>query len=203
MTMTTVAAPRSAKAPSAPWGLARCAQAATAAAAVADVFRAAAVRERSLHPTASSSGLASMVFVYLMTLAVVLFLVWLARCRRNAQVLSPEAPLPGRGWLIGAWFVPGVNFVVPRGFVLAIGRESSAAWGRGAVLVNLWWAAWVVHAVVVTVGSRVAPGSMGFLVVSSGLMVAAAGLLGVVIQRVTGLQGAAVVVGAAPVDETA
>ncbi|MCX4996591.1 hypothetical protein [Streptomyces longwoodensis] len=61
----------------APWILARCAQAATAVAAAADVFRAAAVRDHVLHATAASqhrSGLVSMVFVDLMTVAVVLVL---------------------------------------------------------------------------------------------------------------------------------
>ncbi|MHC5904798.1 DUF4328 domain-containing protein [Streptomyces sp. S6] len=197
------AAPGSSRTASAPWALARCTQAAIAVAAVADGFAATVARDRYLHPTDAPAGFASMVFVYLMTLAIVLFLVWLDRSWRNARALSPDAALPGRGWTIGIWFVPVANFFVPRGFVLAIGRASSAAWGRGTLLVNLWWAAWVAHAVVLVVGRQVDPGSVGFLVVSSGLMVAAGVLLGVVIQRVTGLQGAALGVGAAPVGETA
>jgi hypothetical protein len=44
------------------------------------------------------SGFISMIFLYLMALAIVLFLVWLARSRRNAQELSPGASLPSRGW---------------------------------------------------------------------------------------------------------
>ncbi|MET8983315.1 DUF4328 domain-containing protein [Streptomyces sp. NPDC004539] len=190
MTMTTAAAHR------APRTLARFAQAAILVAAVADVFREVAVRNRHLHPTDASrhdSGFASIVFVYLMTLAVVLFLVWLARSRHNAQALSPGASLPGRVWTIGAWFVPGVHFFVPRGFVLGIGRASSPAWGqrRETALVNLWWGAWVGHAAVLTVGGRVAPGSMTVLVAASGLMCVAAVLLGVVIERVTALQSTA------------
>ncbi|MCG7209600.1 DUF4328 domain-containing protein [Streptomyces arenae] len=120
-------------------------------------------------------------------------LVWLARSRRNAQELSPEASLPSRGWTIGAWFIPVVNFFVPRRFVLDIGHASSASWeqNRGARLVNLWWAAWVTHAVVLVVGDRVAPGSMAFLVVAEALMIAAAVLLGLVIERITALQSAA------------
>ncbi|MFF4248845.1 hypothetical protein ACFYY2_30875 [Streptomyces sp. NPDC001822] len=80
-----------------PWILARSAQAAIGAAAVADVFRAAAVRDRDLHADAPAhtSGSASQVFACLMALAIVLFLVWLARSRRNAQELSPAGP-PGR-----------------------------------------------------------------------------------------------------------
>lgn len=201
--MTTAAASRTPavpRPPKAPWVLARLAQAAIAAAAVADVFRATAVREHALHPE-TPSGPASMIFVYLMNLAVVLFLVWLARVRRNAQALSPDAPLPDRFWTIVAWFIPVLNLVFPRGFLLAIGRASSPSWGRGTLLVNLWWAAWVGHVVVLGISGWVGPEPVGFVVASSGLMIVAAGLLGVVIQRVTALQGAAL--GAVAVAETA
>ena len=162
--------------------------------AVADVFRAAAVRDDHLHHTgASESGFVSMVFVYLMTLTIVLFLVWLTQSRRNAQELTPGASVPSRGRTIGMWFVPLVNLVVPRGIVLAIGRASSASWEekRDTALVNAWWAAWVGHALVLTVVSRLAPGSMAFLVVEEALMIAAAVLAGLVIERITALQNAA------------
>jgi len=179
----------------APRFLARSAQAVIAAAAVADVFRAAALRDHYLHPTDASlhrSGFISMIFLYLMTVATVLFLVWLARSRRNAQELSPGATVPSPGWTIGAWFVPVVNLVAPRRFVLDIGRAGSASWGkRETALVNLWWATWVAHALVLVVASRVAPGSMAFLVVTEALIIAAAVLVGLVIERVTALQSAA------------
>ncbi|MGW1625320.1 DUF4328 domain-containing protein [Streptomyces sp. NPDC002172] len=182
--------------------LARAAQALTAVAAVADVFRAVALRDHYLHPTDASlnrSGFISMVFVYLMILATVLFLVWLARSRRNAQELSPQAAIPSPGWMIGAWFIPVVNLFVPRRLVLDIGRAGSASWEkRETTLVNLWWAAWVAHALVLVVASRVAPGSMACLVVTEALMLAAAVLAGLVIERVTALQGAASTVRASP-----
>ncbi|MGV9567743.1 DUF4328 domain-containing protein [Streptomyces sp. NPDC003480] len=180
----------------APWILARSAQAAVAPAAVADALRAAAVRDHYLHPTDASlhkSGFISMIFLNLMTLAIVLFLVWLARSRRNAQELSPQASLPSRGWTIGAWFIPVVNLFITRQLVLDIGLASSASWEqkRDTTLVNLWWVAWITHAVVLTVGGWVAPGSMAFLVVAEALMIAAAVLLGLVIERITALQSAA------------
>ncbi|WP_406335878.1 DUF4328 domain-containing protein [Streptomyces sp. NBC_00203] len=180
----------------APWIRARSAQAAIAAAAVVDVFRASAVRDHYLHRTDASlhkSGFIFMIFVYLMTLAIVLFLVWLAQSRRNAQELSPGASVPSRGWTIGAWFIPVVNFVVPRQSVLDIGRASSASWEekRDTTLVNLWWAAWTTHALVLVVGNRVAPGSMAFLATAEVLMIAAAVLLGLVIERITALQSSA------------
>ena len=182
--------------PKTPWILARSAQAAVATAAVADVFRAAAVRDHYLHRTDASlhrSGSISMVFVYLMTVTIALFLVWLARARRNAQELSPGASLPSPGWTVGAWFIPLVNLVAPRGIVLAVGRAGSVSWEerRDTTLVNLWWAAWVTHALVLVVTNQVAPGSLALLVVAEALMIAAAALLGLVIQRITALQNSA------------
>lgn len=179
-----------------PWILARSAQAAIAAAAVADVFRAAAVRDHYVHPTNASphkSGSISMIFLYLMSLAIVLFLVWLARSRRNAQELSPQASVPSRARTIGAWFTPVVNFYVPRRFVLDIGRASSASWKekRDTTLVNLWWGAWITHALVLVVAGQVAQGSMAFLLTAEALMIAAAVLLGLVIERITALQSSA------------
>ncbi|MEV0734411.1 DUF4328 domain-containing protein [Streptomyces sp. NPDC050549] len=179
-----------------PWVLARSAQAAVATAAVVDVFRAAAVRDHYLHRTDASlhrSGLISMIFVYLMTVTIALFLVWLARSRRNAQELSPEASLPSPGWTIGSWFIPLVNLVVPRGIVLAVGRTGSVSWEerRDTALVNLWWSAWVAHALLIVITNQVAPGSMALLVAAEALMIAAAALLGLVIQRITAMQNSA------------
>ncbi|MDX2546071.1 DUF4328 domain-containing protein [Streptomyces sp. WI04-05B] len=180
----------------APWLLARSAQAATAATAVVDVFRAVAVRDQHLHPSDASlhrSGVVSMVFLYLMTAAIVLFLAWLVRSRRNAQELSPQATVPSRGWTIGAWFVPVANLFVPRRLVLDIGRASSASWEqkRDTARVNLWWGAWITHALVLATAGQTAPGSMAVLVVTEALMLAAAVLLALVIERITALQSSA------------
>ncbi|MCX3060279.1 DUF4328 domain-containing protein [Streptomyces beihaiensis] len=177
----------------APWFLARCAQAATAAAAVLDAFRTVALRDYYLHRTAAAlhkSAMISMVFVYAMTLTLVLLLVWLDRCRSNARELSPQAALPSRGWTAGSWFIPVVNFFAGRKSVLAIGRASSTSWEgrRGTTLVNLWWGAWMGHVAVLAVVMRMAPGSMVVLVVAEALMIAAGVLLVLVIERITALQ---------------
>ncbi|MFJ9817262.1 DUF4328 domain-containing protein [Streptomyces sp. NPDC101151] len=181
----------------APWPFARCAQAAVAAAAVAEVCRAATVRAHRLHPEDTSlsvSGRASMVSVYVMTAAVVLFLVWFTRCRRNARLLSPE-PLPGSApWAVFSWLVPVVNLWVPRGLVLDMHRASGPGTteGRDRVLVNAWWAAWVGRALVVTMGTQLGRGtSLGLLLVAEVLNLAAAALAIAVIQRVTARQATA------------
>lgn len=56
---------------------------------------------------------------------------------------------------------------------------------------NLWWAAWIAHGLVLLTAKEVAPGSVVFLVVAEVLMIAAAVLLGLVIERITALQSAA------------
>ncbi|MFF4360793.1 DUF4328 domain-containing protein [Streptomyces sp. NPDC001604] len=181
----------------APWLLARFAQAAIVAAAVADVFRALALRAHQLHPTNASLnrfGFRSMVFVNLMTAAAVLFLVWFSRCRRNARVLSPGAASEPGVWAVVAWLIPVVNLWVPRGLVLDVHRASSlrtAEKGRDEILVNVWWAAWAGHTVT-ALASRFGGGtSMPLLVVSEALNLAAAVLVLFVIQRITGQQSAA------------
>ncbi|MGW3917502.1 DUF4328 domain-containing protein [Streptomyces sp. NPDC005070] len=186
---------RSSTARKAPRTLARCAQTAIGVATVADVFRAVALRDHRLHPSDASmnSGSVSRVFVNLMALSIVLFLVWLARTRRNAEQLSPQSPVPTAGWTIGAWFIPVVNLFAPRETVIAIGRASSRSWDakRDVTLVNLWWGAWIGHGVAVVTATQVAPESMALLVVTEALMIAAGVLLGLVIERITTLQSTA------------
>ncbi|MFI7400332.1 DUF4328 domain-containing protein [Streptomyces sp. NPDC049541] len=182
---------------SAPWLLARFAQAAIAAAAVADVFRALALRAHDLHPTNASlneSGFRSMVFVNLMTAAAVVFLVWFSRCRRNARVLSPGAASQPGVWAVVAWLIPVVNLWVPRGLVLEVHRASSLGTtdkDRDEVLVNVWWAAWAGHTVIAMASQFGGGTSMPLLVVTEALNLAAAVLAMFVIQRITGLQSAA------------
>ncbi|MEU6344079.1 DUF4328 domain-containing protein [Streptomyces sp. NPDC046977] len=184
----------------APRPLARAAQTAIAAAAVADVFRALEFREHTVPDLVSQQDeaphdpiLGTQIFFWLMTLSAVLFLVWLARARRNALHLSPEAEVPTGGWVTGAWFVPLVNLFVPLQHVLAIGRASSPAWDRkrDTTLAGLWWAGWVGHGLALTAVAQISPGSMAGLVVSEVLMAAAAVLLILVIERITALQSAA------------
>ncbi|MEU8792282.1 DUF4328 domain-containing protein [Streptomyces sp. NPDC048643] len=177
----------------APWILARCAQGAIAVAAVADVFRATAYRTRAAHPTAANqdtSGTTSMVFGYLMLAAVVLFLVWFDQSRHNAQVISGDAGLATGAWPVVAWFVPFVNLVLPRRFVLDVLRASAGGRpGRDEILVNVWWGVWIAHALLATVGQQAAPTSLPLLLLGEVLMIAAGILVIRLIQRVTTLQG--------------
>ncbi|MGW2647336.1 DUF4328 domain-containing protein [Streptomyces sp. NPDC001393] len=191
----------------APWFLARCAQFAVSAAAGADLVRALKVRAHLLHPspaTAAGSGRVSMIFVNVMTAAAVLFLLWFARCRRNAELLSPGRVPGSTAWAVLAWLIPVMNLWVPRGLVQDVHRASAPAGadpGRGDLLVNVWWAAWVGHAVLALAAMNLGFGtSLPPLVASEVLNLLAAALATVVIQRITVRQAAGL--GAGPLVPT-
>ncbi|MEW2166734.1 DUF4328 domain-containing protein [Streptomyces sp. NPDC007084] len=179
----------------APWKLARWAQAAIAVAVVADVFRATAFQAHAVDPgagTLRTSGQASLVFFYATAAAAALFLVWFTRVRRNAQVISGNPALAAGAWPVVAWFVPLVNLVLPRRFVLDILRASTGGVkpGRDERLVNAWWGAWAGHALLVGIAQEAAPASLPLLVLGGALM-ATAGILAIqMIQRLTQLQPA-------------
>ncbi|MFF6998195.1 DUF4328 domain-containing protein [Streptomyces sp. NPDC008313] len=180
-----------------PWVLARLAQGAVAVAAVADVFRAVELRDQHAHRTdasSSGSGFASMVFVYVMTVTVVLFLMWFTRCRRIARALAPGAVTGSEPWAVASWLIPVINLWAPRRLVLEV-RDASAGGASGrrrdGILVNCWWAAWAGHAVVTAVTQAGDGVSMPALLLSEALMLTAAVLAILVVQRVTGLQSAA------------
>ncbi|MER6571324.1 DUF4328 domain-containing protein [Streptomyces sp. NPDC001093] len=181
----------------APWFLARCAQFAVPAAAGGELVRALTVRAHLLHPsttTASDTGRVSMIFVNVMTAAIVLFLLWFARCRRNAELLSPGRVPGSVTWAVLAWLIPVFNLWVPRGLVQDVHRASApdgADAGRGDLLVNVWWAAWVGHAALSLTAANLDGGtSLPLLVAAEGLDLLAAALATVVIQRITVRQAA-------------
>jgi hypothetical protein len=177
--------------PTAPWGSARLAQGVIAAVAVAEVVRAVTVRAYDVRPDAATlrgSGIAAMVYLSLTAVAMVVFLVWLGRCRRNAELLSPGvAAVPG-AWGVLAWLIPVVNWWFPRRFLLDVQRASG---GASAGLVNAWAVFWVLHFVTVTAGAAMgAAANVSYIVVQEGCCLAAAVLAIRVIQHITTLQGA-------------
>jgi Domain of unknown function (DUF4328) len=182
----------------APWSLARSAQLAVAAAAGTDVVRTLTLRARLLDPSTASAAdfpRVSQIFVNVMTAAIVLFLVWFARCRRNADVLAPGAVRGSVAWAVLVWLIPGINLWAPRGLVQDVQHASDPAdphAGRGDVLVNVWWAAWLGHGALSLAGSHLGGGtSLPLLVGSQTFNLLAAALAIAVIQRITARQAAA------------
>ncbi|KAA9150949.1 DUF4328 domain-containing protein [Amycolatopsis acidicola] len=84
----------------------------------------------------------------LLTLAAALaFLPWLYRARLNSEVLSPAEHRHKRGWVIGGWFCPILNFFFPQHIVTDIWRASRPDAGQvteigrlpSSRLVTWWW----------------------------------------------------------------
>lgn len=79
----------------------------------------------------------------------VVFLIWLRRVRRNAEVFDPVAHSMRPGWAIGAWFVPIGNLWLPYRVVRDVRTASElpgTPGGRSAfpgVLLHAWWVALV------------------------------------------------------------
>ncbi|MCP3820980.1 DUF4328 domain-containing protein [Streptomyces sp. A3M-1-3] len=79
-----------------------------------------------------------------------LFIIWFHRVRANADVFAPDGHTRGRGWAIGAWFIPIANLWIPRGIAVGIWRASAPEGPHLALskvshaVVNAWWTIWVV-----------------------------------------------------------
>ncbi|GGR74963.1 hypothetical protein GCM10010252_11690 [Streptomyces aureoverticillatus] len=87
------------------------------------------------------------------------FLAWFYRVRVNAEVFEPHIHHKTRGWTIGGWFVPIVNFWFPRRIALDIwdaSSDRSVALNRTLTLdpkvsrtshplINAWWTVWVAN----------------------------------------------------------
>jgi hypothetical protein len=78
----------------------------------------------------------------------VVFLVWLARARTNAELIAgPASQRLSRGWTIGGWFCPVVNLWFPYRIMSDIYRASSPRTDVSGAVVGLWWAAILVDVV--------------------------------------------------------
>ncbi|MFJ1708852.1 DUF4328 domain-containing protein [Kitasatospora sp. NPDC088346] len=92
----------------------------------------------------------------------VVFIVWLYRIRRNAELLLPNGHRLGRGWTIGAWFTPIVQFWFPWRLIVDCWRASAPldAEGRRRTTsekaIGLWWSTWIASLIV----TRIANGRM-------------------------------------------
>lgn len=85
------------------------------------------------------------------TLAGIVFLMWLWRARTNSEVLSLATHRHTRGWTIGGWFCPVVNFWFPQRIVTDIWRTSRPEAAHvadveqlpGSRLVAAWWVLYI------------------------------------------------------------
>ncbi|TWP46262.1 DUF4328 domain-containing protein [Lentzea tibetensis] len=84
--------------------------------------------------------------------AGVVFIVWLYRARLNAERVTYAAEhRRGKGWAIGSWFTPVVNFWFPKQIIDDVWRASDPMQQQvplqqrqKSALVTVWWIAFLV-----------------------------------------------------------
>jgi Domain of unknown function (DUF4328) len=100
-------------------------------------------------------------FLLVLLAAGVLFIVWLWRVRRNAELFCAGRHRRSRGWVIGGWFCPVVNFWFPKQIVDDVIAASDPRTPprvpdlRGIPrngLVLAWWITWVASLVTGNLG---------------------------------------------------
>ncbi|MGW4803610.1 DUF4328 domain-containing protein [Kitasatospora sp. NPDC004272] len=136
------------------------------------------------------------------------FLMWLYRARVNAEVIYPHGHQHARGWAVGGWFVPLVQFWFPWRITNDVWRASGPPGEHGvpqptpAGLVHAWWSTLVLGRLLSFFGSQ----SLGseaalnyldsyrealtYLIASELLTTAAAVFAILVVHRLTAMQEA-------------
>jgi hypothetical protein len=138
--------------------------------------------------------------------AGVVFLVWLSRARRNAEVLCDAPHRRGRGWVIGGWFCPVVNLWFPYQVVDDVERASrpdnhpdlaDLRSMPGSTRVGVWWALWLAGLVINRFAWTVLRGTITLEAIrtaaiaytlSTMLLVGAAGLMVMIMRRISAWQ---------------
>ncbi|WP_405517356.1 DUF4328 domain-containing protein [Streptomyces canus] len=79
-----------------------------------------------------------------MLACAVVFVIWLWRVRRNAEVFAPDGHDKARAWVIAGWVVPIASLWYPRRVVVDIWDASSTGdRPDGHALINIWWTLWL------------------------------------------------------------
>ncbi|MFE7094436.1 DUF4328 domain-containing protein [Streptomyces erythrochromogenes] len=134
---------------------------------------------------------------------VVVFIIWFHRVRSNGGIFRPDAFTLGRGWAIGAWFVPVANLFLPCRIALQTWRASTQRGPDGSdrtasvALLTSWWVVWVLAATGDRVFSRIYMAAetvdellvAGKLGIAADLVMAVAGVLALLfVRRLTAMQ---------------
>ncbi|WP_043736387.1 DUF4328 domain-containing protein [Nocardia asiatica] len=111
-----------------------------------------------------------------------LFLFWLLRARINAEIVNPAAQRLGRGWVLGGWFVPVGNTIIPAVVVDDVYRVSHHGSTSIRWPVVVWWLAWVAAWTVAAIGLAYLVPAM--LWTATALFALAAALLTTVVMQI-------------------
>lgn len=133
------------------------------------------------------SVLLSVGFLSALLAAGVVFIVWLWRVRSNVEAIAgPQTQRLGKGWAIGCWVCPIVNFWFPYQYVVDVWRASRPSDGTGDGLVLAWWLTFLAAGVV---GEFRRSDTDGVAAIAACVLLATAAVLAVlVIRRITDWQ---------------
>ncbi len=101
-------------------------------------------------------------FTIMLGIAVfVLLIIWLWRAYSNTRVFGAAPWRFGRGWTIGAWFIPFANFVIPKMLINDAWRGAdrdapgNPQWRKlpVAAIITLWWFSYVIAVFLLRVAS--------------------------------------------------
>lgn len=150
---------------------------------------------------------AAWVYLGITVLAACLFLLWTWRARTNAERLSPARHRRARGWVLGGWFCPVVNFWFPYQVIADIEKasrpvaraETDLAHLPPSPLVGRWWGVllasllldqYVVQVVLRTVSAESLREAARLSTVATALQAIAAGMVLLIVRRITVAQAA-------------
>lgn len=105
-------------------------------------------------------------FAFALLATAVVFIIWLWRTHTQASALAPTREARyGRGWAIGAWFVPFANLVIPKQVVDDVWRRADPAAPSGwhtrrqpaPALFHWWWGLYVGAGLLAQIGGAMEP----------------------------------------------
>lgn len=139
-------------------------------------------------------ALFSLIKVVALIVAGVMFVVWLWRARTNVEAIAGvQTQRHDKGWGIGGWICPIVNFWFPYQYMLDVWRASGAGRDRRDGLVLAWWLTFVAARLVEYFATVYVAGiNQSAVVVGNALDVAAAVLVVLVVKQISDWQTAAV-----------
>jgi hypothetical protein len=138
---------------------------------------------------------------------IVLWLMWQFRAHTNLKALGAADLKYKPGWVVGWWFIPFANLVVPYRTMRELYKASdpdagSVEWQARQTppTLLLWWLAWVGRIVLVLIAASVAPDRFSsahrfvlrdrYLLASDVITIAAAGLAIILVRQIDARQQA-------------
>uniref|UniRef100_A0AAU2JJP0 DUF4328 domain-containing protein n=1 Tax=Streptomyces sp. NBC_00049 TaxID=2903617 RepID=A0AAU2JJP0_9ACTN len=161
------------------------------------------VAESTLDTSDVLTGLASGFQLLTLIGTGVVFIIWFHRVRVNGEIFRPDVFTQGRGWAIGAWFVPVGNLFMPFRTARQIWTASTQLGPDGSFRhvstapLTAWWLVWVLALIAGRASTQMykraeTPEALrdvsAVSVVSDLLMVAAAVLAILFVRKLTALQ---------------